>query len=282
MNALISYHGGHSGQFCNHAKDQLEEIIRQYIERGFLKVGITEHIPPQEDRFRYPDEIEKKQTAKDLQIRFEQYFTELRRLQKQYAPLLKIYAGMEIETVTGYVDHVKHLIKTYSPDYIVGSVHHIDDVCFDFSKEAYETVLAACGSHEAMYTKYFDLQYNMIKDLTPFVVGHFDLIRLHDPEYKNRLKLPAIDALIDRNLDLIKKKNLVLDFNLRPLVKGGSEPYITESIIKKAKARDIRLVPGDDSHCVKEAGLNVDKAVEILKGYEFDTKWPKPELLTKV
>ena len=53
----VSVHGGHSGEFCCHAMDSLEEIVTAYIERGFDWVGITEHIPPVDDRFRYPEEI---------------------------------------------------------------------------------------------------------------------------------------------------------------------------------------------------------------------------------
>ena len=53
----VSVHGGHSGEFCCHAVDSLEEIVVAYIEKGLDWVGITEHAPPVDDRFRYPEEI---------------------------------------------------------------------------------------------------------------------------------------------------------------------------------------------------------------------------------
>jgi histidinol-phosphatase (PHP family) len=31
----VSLHGGHSGQFCGHAKDTLDEIVRTYIEQRY-------------------------------------------------------------------------------------------------------------------------------------------------------------------------------------------------------------------------------------------------------
>ena len=34
-----SIHGGHSGQFCLHARDRLEDIIKRYIELGFAWGG---------------------------------------------------------------------------------------------------------------------------------------------------------------------------------------------------------------------------------------------------
>ncbi len=277
---LISLHGGHSGQYCNHAQDLLEDIIQKYIELGFKKVGITEHIPPANDLFLYPDEIKSQLTALDINTKFKDYFKNIKNLKQKYASKIKIFAGMETETYTGYLEHVKSLILKFKPDYIVGSVHHINDVCFDYSKEEYNKLVLKYGSHDYLYEKYFDLQYKMIKELKPFIVGHFDLIRIYDKDYKNRLVLPKIWQKIMRNLELIKSLNLVLDFNLRPLARGEEEPYITASILKTAKKMGIRVVPGDDSHGIKQAGLNIDKAIKILKAYGFDTlQWPDPELL---
>ena len=42
---LVSLHGGHSGEFCSHARDTLEEMVLAYIDQGFDRVGITEHMP---------------------------------------------------------------------------------------------------------------------------------------------------------------------------------------------------------------------------------------------
>lgn len=282
MNAknLISFHGGHSGRYCNHAKDQLEDIIKRYIELGFKAVGITEHVPPVNDQYLYPDEKELNLTAFDLNSRFENYFIEIKTLKKKYASKIKIFAGMETETYSGYADHIKKLILKFQPEYIVGSVHHVNDICFDYSKKEYERTASACGSYETLYETYFDLQFEMIKCLKPFVVGHFDLIRIHDNAYKKRLMLPNIKKKIKRNLDLIKSLNLVMDFNLRPLSRGEKEPYITPWILKMAKEIGICVVPGDDSHGVNEAGLHVDKAIQILESHGFDTLWPDPVLLT--
>ncbi len=141
MTNLISLHGGHSGQYCNHAVDLLEDIILKYIALGFTKVGITEHVPPINDQFLYPDEKKLNLTADDLNKRFENYFNELNALKKKYAFKIKIFAGMETETYAGYVDHIKKLISKFHPDYIVGSVHHIDNICFDYSKKAMTRLL---------------------------------------------------------------------------------------------------------------------------------------------
>ncbi len=276
----ISYHGGHSGQYCSHAKDKLEDIILEYIRQGFTRVGITEHVPPISDDFLYPGEVVLNLTAKDIFSRFKAYFKELKTLKEKYVDKLKIYAGMETETIAGFKDHINMLISQFAPDYIVGSVHHVKNICFDYSIEEYEKATRVCGSTDALYKVYFDQQYEMIKALKPFVVGHFDLIRIFDDGYEKRLTKPGITDKIDRNLELIKDLGLVMDFNLRPLSKGKKEPYIALSILKKARDLDICLVPGDDAHGVLETGSHVNTAITILEKYGFDTNWPEPRLFT--
>ncbi len=275
---LISLHGGHSGQFCCHAKDSLEEIIQTYVEKGFSSVGITEHVPPLDDSFLYPDEKDQGLTAKDLFQRFADYVREVDRLRHLFQDKIHIFKGFETETITGYIDHTRSLIDQFRPDYIVGSVHHVRDICFDYSKEAYGRIARQCGSVEAMYLEYFDLQYEMIQALHPFVVGHFDLVRIFDPDYENRMKQPRIQEKIQRNLVLIQKLGLTLDFNLRPLARGEKSPYLTRDILTKAKNLGIWVIPGDDSHSKIQAGAHVDRAVEQLQELGFNTQWPEPKL----
>ncbi len=54
----VSVHGGHSGQFCNHATDSLEEIVSAYIDQGFSWIGVTEHAPGLSRELLYTDQRE--------------------------------------------------------------------------------------------------------------------------------------------------------------------------------------------------------------------------------
>ncbi len=274
----VSIHGGHSGEFVTHAEDSLEDIIRTYIKCGFKWVGITEHIPPEKDEFMTPDEVEAKLDSEMLKEKFAKYVSKCKRLQKKYNKEILIFTGFETETWSGYKKFIHDLIKRFKPDYIVGSMHQVSDMQFDYSRDNYEKAVEMLGGHDAMYCKYFDEQYNMIIDLEPAVVGHFDLIRIFDPDYRARIGKKDIWNRITRNLELIKKLDLIMDFNLRALYKGADEPYITADILKKAKDLKITVVPGDDSHGVKDIGINMDRGISILEKYGFNTQWPKPGL----
>jgi histidinol-phosphatase (PHP family) len=277
--AFVSVHGGHSGQFCHHATDSLEEIILSYIRHGFAWVGITEHTPGFRYDLLYPDEQEAGLTPGTLLDCFTAYILECRRLKEKYAPKIRIFVAMEIETYSGYQEFVPLLMERFRPEYFVGSVHFIDDLGFDYSREQYEQTALAVGGLDSLYCRYFDLQYEMIHSLTPAVVGHFDLVRLFDPDYRQRLLQPEIARRIRRNLELIKEQDLIMDFNLRALSKGAQEPYISESILKQALELGIAVVPGDDSHGLDSIGINMEKGIAVLEKLGFDTEWkiPVPE-----
>ncbi len=276
----VSVHGGHSGEFCNHAKDQLEEIIRSYIDHGFAWVGITEHVPGISQDLLYPDQQEAGLTPDFLLERFDRYMRKCKQLQAKYADRIHIYAAMEIETYSGYDTFIPALAERFRPDYIVGSVHFVDDMGFDYSKEQYTKTAEAVGGYDAMYCRYFDIQYEMLQTLKPAVVGHFDLIRIFDEDYHDRLMKPEIMKRMKRNLELIKDLDLIMDFNLRSLLKGASEPYISAPLLKMARDMNIAVVPGDDSHGIANIHINMDKAIATLSEYGFNTEWQQPKVIT--
>ena len=164
-------------------------------------------------------------------------------------------------------------LRPFLPDYIVGSVHFVNNMGFDYSPEQYDRTAAAVGGVDALYQAYFDLQHEMIRLLRPAVVGHFDLVRLFDPGYRERLEKPFIAQRVRRNLELIQDLGLIMDFNLRSLAKGAEEPYISSSILKLVREYGIAVVPGDDSHGISSVGNYIAEAIGILQRQGFSTEW---------
>ena len=270
----VSVHGGHSGEFCGHAEDSLADVVRAYVERGFSWVCLTEHMAPPSKALIAEDEAE--WNLDELSARFERYFTEARRLQTEFADAIDIYVGFETEACSGYVEAVRAAVAKFRPDLIVGSVHHVGDILFDYSAANYRRAVAKAGGIEPFYCAYFDLQLALVEALRPTVVGHFDLVRVFDPDYPERWKVPAIRQRALRNLQRIAELDLVLDFNVRALTKGQREPYVCEPWLRAAVELGIHLVPGDDSHGVATVGLNIDRGIELLHAAGADCRWRRP------
>lgn len=273
----VSVHGGHSGQFCHHAKDSLEAVVQAYIAAGFTWAGITEHMPPQNDTQRYPDEVASGISAATLQAQFKRYFAECRRLQEHHADQIRLFTAFETETWPGSTAFVKSLIEETRPDYIVGSVHHVDGIGIDVSLPLYQDAIEAAHGLEALYCGYFDAQLEMLQDLKPAVVGHFDLIRIFDADYLYTLQRPAVWAKVQRNLAFIAAQDLIVDFNLRGFDKTA-EQYPSMPVLKEALELGIAVVPGDDSHGVSSVGRNYDRGVALLATLGHTCQWTQPRL----
>jgi len=272
----VSVHGGHSAEFCNHAQDSLEEVVRAYIDRGFSWVGITEHMPAINDRFVYPDERAAGLDAAALQRRFDDYFASCRRLKRQYRGQIDLLVGFESETVTGSAAFIRAVIDRHQPEYFVGSLHHVDDMEIDFTEEGYRQAADRSGGLENLYCRYFDQQLGMIQRLKPAVVGHFDLIRIFDPDYAARLKSPAVQDRVRRNLAAIKELGLILDLNLAGFDKDAGEPYPSRGILTQAIELGIAIVPGDDSHGIQTVGRHFEEGVNLLTELNGDLEWQRP------
>lgn len=261
---LASLHGGHSGQFCDHARDSLAEIVAAYHAAGFTCVGLSEHMPPPDDRWIYPDERKLKHDAAFMHERFGSYVGEAKRLQQLYHSQMRILVGMESEWYPECVSWVQHLRDRYALDYIVGSVHHVHEIGFDYSPAAYAQACAVCGGMQKLYAAYYDAQFEMLRAVRPEVVGHFDLIRMHDPDYRQTLRCPDVWSRAMRNLEFVAELGAVLDINARALLKGQTEPYVCAMLLDEAVSLDIPLAYGDDAHGVHDVGWGYEVVSEIL------------------
>lgn len=271
----VSVHGGHSGQFCHHARDSLAEVVRAYVDAGFTWVGITEHMPPLDDSRRYPDEVASGISADTLKAQFLRYFTEVERLRGEWAGRIRLFKAFETETYPGSITYVRELIAETRPDYIVGSLHHVGGIGIDYDAEEFRRAVTASGDLEQLYCDYFDAQFGMLSELQPAVVGHFDLIRKYDADYANTLKFSSVAVRITRNLELIADLGLIMDFNLRGFDKA-IEQYPSMPVLKQALEMGVTVVPGDDSHGVSSVGRNYERGVNILRELGHSGQWQEP------
>lgn len=151
-------HHSHSGDYVQHAKDSLNDVIADACSKGFDVFCLTEHIPRYRHEDLYPEEVATNTTPADLILTFEKYYqhasqikkelNEKRRNEKKQAkksgtaidkitPL--IILGFECE---GYSDacleHVENIQKLHHFDTFIGSVHHVHGIPIDYSTEKWE------------------------------------------------------------------------------------------------------------------------------------------------
>lgn len=228
-------HHSHSGQFCAHATNTLEEMVQKAISLHMDSFALTEHIPRDTEDL-YPEEV----AAEELAKLFDAFYPEALRLKAKYASQITLLIGFESEWIrTSSFSVINRLLSTYKFDFFMGSLHHVHTIPIDYDHEMYHKARdIAGGTDERLAADYFDSQFELLKALKPPVVGHFDLIRLKsdDPE-RNWTEMPDVWVKIVRNLEFVADYGGILELNSSAIRKGMREPY------PKAEICQVCVVP---------------------------------------
>ena len=261
----VSLHGGHSGQFCEHAKGDLRDVLEAAVKAGYHTFGVSEHAPRLEDRFLYPSELEKGFTVARLEENFENYASTIAALSEEFADRLPVLRGFEAEVVpgAGYGDTMLGYRSRYGFDYMVGSVHYVDEISIDSESGQFRRLLDKSGGLEEVALRYYETVAEMVEALRPDVVGHLDLIRRHAGP-RAKLDTARIRSAATRALEAVRDCDSILDLNTAGYRKGLGTPYPAPWLVQLANRMGIGFCFGDDSHGPDQVGAGIDDAREYL------------------
>lgn len=268
---LGSFHGGHSGEFCEHAHGTLEEIIEAAISKGASHYGISEHAPRYYPKHLYENEIKKGYTIQKLSENFEKYSLKFDQLRKKYQEKIHLLKGFEVEALPhdDYDMRMKDLKIRYNFDYYVGSVHFMNDIPLDMDETNFKKILAIYhGNVENLVMAYYELVHQMILKLEPEVVAHLDLIRKYAKKFGDCYTRKIMKKVEDV-LYTVKKLDLVLDLNFSTFRRKLGEPYPAGDIVELAKKFKIPFCFGDDSHGPDQVFDGLELAKKYLLKYDI-------------
>lgn len=265
----ISLHGGHSGEFCEHAEGSLREIVQSAAEVGYHVFGVAEHMPRVEPRFLYTREREMGWTVETLEQNFERYAQTVRSLAHEFADRLTVLCGFEIEVVPQdrYPQLVAEYRARYGFDYVVGSVHYLNDTMVDGSSdETFLGLVEQMGGMENLAVAYYQKVAEMAQAVRPEVIGHLDLVRLraHRLGLTEAIATPRVRRAVEEALEAIRSVDAFVEVNTSGLRKGLPEPYPARWIVELGTRMGVKFCIGDDSHRPTQVGFGLDEAREHL------------------
>lgn len=291
----VSLHGGHSGDYCDHAEGGLREILDAAVRFGYHTFGVSEHAPRLGESYLYDKERELGWTVAKIVDDFERYALDIPGLAAEYADRLIVLRGFETEVVPDdYPTIMKDYRERKQPDgtpvfeYMVGSVHFINGYSIDGPLELFQQALHSCGDIVELAREYYRQVGRMVETLRPDVVGHFDLIKLNTLKWRDSGSVSgsivpdtaALRAVLDAGeqaLQAVRDCNGILDLNTAAWRKGLSQPYPDMYWIEKAHGMGIPFCFGDDSHRVEQVGYGVERARQFL----LERNIPAITVLTK-
>jgi histidinol-phosphatase (PHP family) len=228
---------------CNHAEGSVEDYIETAIEKGINVFGFSDHAPMHFDP--------------EYRMHFDQmalYRAMVMNAKEKYADKIEILFGYEVDYLPGYMDEG---ILNADVDYLIGSVHFIDDWGFDnpefigrYTEQNIDT----------LWKRYFDLIEAMAASGHFDIVGHLDLLKI----FKHLPKKP-LEEIAENALKAIKKADMVLEINVAGYRKPVKEAYPSRELLAKAHALNIPITFASDAHKPEQVGLFRDEAEALAK-----------------
>ncbi|HOC69371.1 MAG TPA: histidinol-phosphatase [Candidatus Hydrogenedentes bacterium] len=263
----ISLHGGHSSGFCDHASSTLGEMLDAAVAFGYHCFGVAEHAPRPAEKYLYAEEIQMGWDVKTLDRLFRAYADAMDQAVDACTGRLQVLKAFEAEVVPqkGYAENMLAYKRELNFDYIVGSVHYVDDIIIDYKREYFEQALEACGGYERLVVRYYQILADMVSNLRPEVIGHFDIVRKGFPiECEKELYTPRAKAAAEEALEAMRQFNCILDINTAGYRKGSPFPYPAPVYVQLARDLGIPVCFGDDSHDARQVGEGIEQAREYL------------------
>lgn len=232
---------------CNHATGTVAEYIEAAIACKTEYFGFSDHAPMHYDpayRMSFAD--------------MELYESWIKEAQECYRDQITVLLGYEVDFLPGYMDEI---VLSRPCDYLIGSVHFIDDWGFDNPEfiGRYEG-----ADIDAIYRRYFSLIEAMASSGRFDIVGHLDLLKVFKFLPTGDIRLLAGGALT-----AIKKANMAIEINVSGYRKPIGEAYPSPLLMEQIAEMEIPITFGSDAHCKEQVGLYAEQAEALARSVGY-------------
>jgi len=235
-------------KYCKHATGDAADYVKSAEEKGLEYLGFADHLP-------LPTGFNNQ--AGDLAIPDNDLPNYIRDVKKEIGNKgLQIATGVEADYLPGYEKQTGEALKKNGFDFVIGSVHFIDNWNFDYSEEIFREGMKKYGGEP--HHAYYALVKEMVGSGMFDIIGHLDLIKKFG-------YTPTDPAAIGEILDLAKKKGMAVEVNTAGIDKKVGEQYPSEGILEMCFERDLEMAVGSDAHKPLELGRHFRRAEELLK-----------------
>lgn len=240
MIEIVDYHM-HS--VLSDGKNTYEEMVRMAISKGLDEIGFSDHVclKPANWAIR----------LEDIPVMTGQILD----LKNKYADQIQIRYGIELDYFPGREDDLKSIIDSIPVDYVIGSIHFIDDWNFDTDESLYGK-----WTNDKLYEMYFELVQKAAQSNLFDVIGHIDIIKKFRvyPESNQ-------DKLFEDTIRTIKEHNLVVELNTGGMDRPCAEFTPGPKLLEMCFNHHVPVTLSSDAHRVEQIARHYESAIDLLK-----------------
>jgi histidinol-phosphatase (PHP family) len=250
MRGLVDYHL-HS--VLSDGAGSYEEMTLAAIEKGLSEIGFSDHVCLKPVSWAMQEV--------DLPVMTRQ----ITDIQEKYGDLINIRYGIEMDYFPGKEDQLQRLTNSLPLDYVIGSVHFMEDWNFDGNESLYGK-----WSNDMLYEMYYRLLQKAVRSGLFDTVGHLDLIKKFSvyPETDQR-------KLFEETAEIIRESGMVVELNTAGLDKPCAEFYPGPQWLEILHTHEVPVTLSSDAHHPGQIARHYQQAVDLLKktGYHQIVKY---------
>ena len=170
----------------------------------------------------------------------------------------EVLLGIEADYYEGCEAFLGEWLPAGNFDYVIGSVHYIDDWGFDNPAERH---VWDAVDVDATWEKYFELVGRLVDSGLFDAVGHLDLPK----KFGHRPPDGRLKEMVRPLLDRIAARGMGIELNTSGLRRPVAEIYPSPLILSMARRRDIPICFGSDAHRPEEVGAGFGTALDLAR-----------------
>jgi len=240
-------------EFGEYTLEYFEKMVASAIKNGVTEIRVLDHthkfleFKPLYEGIRI-NEFNKNWYDKKKLIPISDYLDFIKLVKTKEYPI-KVLFGLEVCYFEDKEEVLKEILSRYKFDFLIGSVHFIDNFGFDLSKKIWES-----QDVDHLYKRYYQIMQSLIKSKIFTSLGHPDSIKVYGfyPNY-------------DLSEDYKKIAKLLVEYNLETennsgLVRYGfSYPGLNPELLKILKAENVKINRSSDAHKIEDIGRCFDQ-----------------------
>jgi len=251
--------------FCD-GKDDIETFCRTAYEKGLVSLGFSAHAPifaktGIRTGWHLADE------------RLGEYLDSVRSAKKRWEGRLPVYLGLEVDFIPGITGPADKDYREMGLDYIIASVHYVlppkgEPFTVDGPLEEVEQGIREGfgGDPTGMVESYLDSEEAMIRSGGFDVLGHPDLVKLHNTS--NKFFNPDSNFYIKRIAALaalLAETGVPSELNTGGLNRDKiSECYPSLDFLKHFRKQNVPIVINADAHRAEELDGHYEEARKTM------------------
>ena len=257
---LVDYHV-HTAR-CGHATGAMERYVEHAIEAGLSELGFSDHL------FMYwlpPERRDPELAMAEWEHEF--YIEDVERCRSRYAADISLRLSTEADFIPGHERELEAILGRYDWDYVIGSVHFLDDWGFDDVR--YLSRFDAWDL-DALYARYFEVVGCSAETGLFDTIGHADLVK----KFGHRAAVDQSEAYA-RLASRFARAGVCVEVNTAGLRRPVGEIYPHPDLLRACRAAGVSVTLGSDAHAPNEVAEDLAAACHLVRsvGYEHYVKY---------